>query len=63
MWRHPEEHAVYNVGSTDAHVVLFEVKEGGMAHFGAADLFPESRAIARPVRSRCRVCAKAKRLT
>ncbi len=26
MWREPEEHAVDNLGSTDAHALLFELK-------------------------------------
>ena len=26
MWREPEEHAVDNVGNTDAHVLLVELK-------------------------------------
>ena len=26
MWREPEEHAVDNIGSTEAHAVLFELK-------------------------------------
>ncbi len=26
MWREPEEHAVDNLGTTDAHVLLFELK-------------------------------------
>ncbi len=26
MWREPEEHAVNNVGKTDAHALLFELK-------------------------------------
>ena len=26
MWREPEEHAVDNIGSTEAHALLFELK-------------------------------------
>ena len=26
MWRDPEEHAVDNIGTTDAHALLFELK-------------------------------------
>jgi len=26
MWREPEEHAVDNIGTTDAHALLFELK-------------------------------------